>query len=134
MPDFGVCTNVLLTRSPLYSLATIPFDLHDLSVPPAFILSQNQTLLRNLSRRALLPGLIESFAPTTFAGIVGFLAESKSSCENLDRRILVNYMKLTMFLPCLGEVQLDEDGLVLFSYFRNSRTTIFLGTPRAIVV
>ena len=36
---------VLLTRAPLYSsLRTFSFDLHVLSTPPAFILSQNQTL------------------------------------------------------------------------------------------
>ena len=33
---------VLLTRSPLY--IAIPFDLHVLGTPPAFILSQDQTL------------------------------------------------------------------------------------------
>ena len=47
--------------------------MHDLSVPPAFILSQNQTLLRNPPRRVLLPRRAENS--------------------------LVNYMKLTMFLP-----------------------------------
>ena len=41
---------MLLTRTPLYSgLQAIPFsfDLHVLSTPPAFILSQNQTLQLN---------------------------------------------------------------------------------------
>ena len=41
---------MLLTRAPLYSgLQAIPFsfDLHVLSTPPAFILSQNQTLQLN---------------------------------------------------------------------------------------
>jgi hypothetical protein len=33
---------VLLTRSPLY--IAVPFDLHVLGTPPAFILSQDQTL------------------------------------------------------------------------------------------
>jgi hypothetical protein len=37
---------VLLTRSPLIHPASwaSPFDLHVLSTPPAFVLSQNQTL------------------------------------------------------------------------------------------
>ena len=40
---------VLLTRSPLYSHPKVlyPFDLHVLSMPPAFILSQDQTLRPN---------------------------------------------------------------------------------------
>ncbi len=46
MPDFRLRTKVLLTRSPLYDLLAeiVSFDLHALSTPPAFILSQDQTL------------------------------------------------------------------------------------------
>ena len=41
----GQITHVLLTRSPLvYPRRALPFDLHVLSTPPAFVLSQNQTL------------------------------------------------------------------------------------------
>ena len=42
----GQVTHVLLTRSPLIPPASwgSPFDLHVLSTPPAFVLSQNQTL------------------------------------------------------------------------------------------
>ena len=46
--------HVLLTRSPLNkfkSIATtklVPFDLHVLGMPPAFVLSQDQTLKFNL--------------------------------------------------------------------------------------
>ena len=44
----GQVTHVLLTRSPLdlakQALLRISFDLHVLSTPPAFVLSQNQTL------------------------------------------------------------------------------------------
>ena len=46
----GQVTNVLLTRSPLRSpvlLQNSSFDLHVLSTPPAFILSQDQTLRNN---------------------------------------------------------------------------------------
>jgi len=35
---------VLLTRLPLIAIADYPFDLHALGTPPAFILSQDQTL------------------------------------------------------------------------------------------
>ena len=44
-------THMLLTRAPLYSpglLPDFPFDLHVLGTPPAFILSQDQTLRLNL--------------------------------------------------------------------------------------
>src|SRR5215831_14586729 len=42
----GQVAHVLLTRSPLIQEASSPssFDLHVLSTPPAFILSQDQTL------------------------------------------------------------------------------------------
>ncbi len=45
-PASGQVTNALLTHSPLrVSIATNPsFDLHVLGTPPAFILSQDQTL------------------------------------------------------------------------------------------
>ena len=40
----GQVAYVLLTRSPLGPIAEAPFDLHVLGTPPAFILSQDQTL------------------------------------------------------------------------------------------
>src|SRR5512139_1176518 len=49
----GQVTNALLTRSPLEDrIATIsPFDLHVLGTPPAFILSQDQTLRKKSVRK-----------------------------------------------------------------------------------
>ena len=42
----GQVLHVLLSRSPLASLRRgVPFDLHVLGAPPAFILSQDQTLM-----------------------------------------------------------------------------------------
>src|SRR5205085_7742516 len=45
-PTSGQVTYVLLSRSPLASplAGKHPFDLHVLCTPPAFVLSQNQTL------------------------------------------------------------------------------------------
>ena len=48
----GQITHVLLTRSPLEHphqkmVEAFPFDLHVLSTPPAFVLSQDQTLQKN---------------------------------------------------------------------------------------
>ncbi len=48
-PSSGQVTNALLTRSPLGDYIRVhssSFDLHVLSTPPAFILSQDQTLRR----------------------------------------------------------------------------------------
>ena len=53
-PSLGQVTNALLTRSPLrHSLFSedpkeAPFDLHVLGTPPAFILSQDQTLRKKI--------------------------------------------------------------------------------------
>ena len=47
----GQVPHVLLTRSPLElreQALEVPFDLHVLSAPPAFVLSQDQTLHRDL--------------------------------------------------------------------------------------
>jgi hypothetical protein len=50
-PTSGQVAHVLRTRPPLRiqlaSYSYSPFDLHVLSTPPAFVLSQNQTLRRN---------------------------------------------------------------------------------------
>ena len=47
-PSLGQVAHVLLTRPPLdipkASFFDIPFDLHVLGAPPAFVLSQDQTL------------------------------------------------------------------------------------------
>ena len=49
--SLGQVTHVLLTRSPLSRVPKDPFalDLHVLSTPPAFVLSQDQTLRENLA-------------------------------------------------------------------------------------
>ena len=58
-PTFRQIAHVLRTRSPLNNICiatnVVPFDLHVLSTPPAFVLSQNQTLRKNLEPQELLP-------------------------------------------------------------------------------
>jgi hypothetical protein len=65
-PTFRQIAHVLRTRSPLnyFCIATevIPFDLHVLSTPPAFVLSQNQTLRKNLEPRLLGDKFVETLA------------------------------------------------------------------------
>jgi hypothetical protein len=63
-PAEGQVSYVLRTRSPLRYIAASPFDLHVLGTPPAFILSQDQTLrqLRPLrGHRLPLSNLTGSF-------------------------------------------------------------------------
>ena len=66
-PTFRQIAHVLRTLSPLNFLriATkkVPFDLHVLSTPPAFVLSQNQTL-----RRKFEPGLLKTRQILTILG------------------------------------------------------------------
>ena len=49
-PGLRQVAHALLTRPPLSFVPkyAAPFDLHVLSTPPAFILSQDQTLVKNL--------------------------------------------------------------------------------------
>ena len=49
IPNWKVHSHALLTRLPLSIKASfyLPFDLHVLSMPPAFVLSQDQTLMFN---------------------------------------------------------------------------------------
>ena len=54
-PSLGQVAHVLLTRSPLrehsvpkYFMSS-PFDLHVLGTPPAFVLSQDQTLTKKFN-------------------------------------------------------------------------------------
>lgn len=53
----GQITHVLLTRSPLEYPASwaFPFDLHVLSTPPAFVLSQDQTLHEKIVKQKPAP-------------------------------------------------------------------------------
>ncbi len=52
----GYVTHSLLTRSPLacpsVTIKTDPFDLHALTTPPAFVLSQDQTLQIGIFNKA----------------------------------------------------------------------------------
>jgi hypothetical protein len=47
-PTLGQVTYILLTRPPLYNpLRDFSLDLHVLGTPPAFVLSQDQTLQKS---------------------------------------------------------------------------------------
>ena len=55
-PTFGQIAHVLLTRLPRYrGLPPFAFDLHVLGTPPAFVLSQDQTLQLMRGIGGLLP-------------------------------------------------------------------------------
>gem|GEM_PF-2524194 len=62
-PSLGQVTNALRTRSPLRLFIRrkrASFDLHVLSTPPAFILSQDQTLRKNRTPTKLVLSLYDS--------------------------------------------------------------------------
>ena len=63
----GQVSYVLLTRAPLYSgLLLFAFDLHVLGTPPAFVLSQDQTLRNNVSEVRISSALFLSLALVSF--------------------------------------------------------------------
>ena len=89
----GQITHVLLTRSPLEYPASraFPFDLHVLSTPPAFVLSQDQTLKLLVNSRALLWLLItflRSLFSVQFSKTIFFIALKR-----------LHYL-ITSVLPC----------------------------------
>jgi hypothetical protein len=65
-PASGQVTNALLTRSPLSTISSPSFDLHVLGTPPAFILSQDQTLRKSLSNAS-------ASVTVSFSSLPGFL-------------------------------------------------------------
>jgi hypothetical protein len=89
VPDLKLDSHALLTRPPLSPKR--PFDLHVLSIPPAFILSQDQTLHfveLSLSFRILLSlseilynlWLYFEFSQKTFLTRIGFFLSFQSIC------------------------------------------------------
>lgn len=63
----GQIAHVLLTRSPLIHPKASSFDLHVLSTPPAFVLSQDQTLRECLHARAAPPAGIRPVVHSVLA-------------------------------------------------------------------
>ena len=63
-PSKGQVAYALLTRSPLKiePKLNFPFDLHVLGTPPAFVLSQDQTLYDMISKRIYPFKSIHEFA------------------------------------------------------------------------
>ena len=94
-PSEGQVPHVLLTRSPLSyisvtpkgSVNITPFDLHVLGAPPAFVLSQDQTLYKMVSK----PDYSEfkSFAQNAIACVL-----SNYSLEFLPRQLLKAALKV----------------------------------------
>src|SRR5665213_4240270 len=80
----GQVTHVLLTRSPLIQRASSlsPFDLHVLSTPPAFILSQDQTLRKCLIARTSQVTLGTSSATSHRNGRTGCKFETDKNKPN----------------------------------------------------
>ncbi len=93
----GYVTYLFLTRSPLYvqSKSNVPFDLHVLATPPAFVLSQDQTLrFYSLNTRHLA-------APRMFCELTDALGQSPNTSDSNAR------LQTRMFeVPPTGQVRL----------------------------
>ena len=94
-PSLGQVIHVLLTRAPLrcQPKSTSPFDLHVLGTPPAFVLSQDQTLELNpdhLRSISIPQALVYFFWPLT-------LVFSLAGPSNLLDRFL-NYLLIFSIL------------------------------------
>ena len=90
-PWYGQIAHALLTRPPLTSPKASSFDLHVLSMPPAFILSQNQTLKFNCLKSLLS---LKSNNGSNF--VISLLTCFQGSCSSLQVlwKINGNYLSI----------------------------------------
>ena len=99
-PSIRQVFHALLTRPPLTynSLGFVisPFDLHVLGTPPAFILSQDQTLNYSLFNPVRLLAL-PSFFPFT---VLGFVSEISISCGFLHFSFRIFRVALLFSFQC----------------------------------
>ena len=84
----GQVTNALLTRSPLGVIANPSFDLHVLSTPPAFILSQDQTLRKKFSHLTMRFSSLLQFWLLYHSSVVKVLCVSTLQRPNADVLLL----------------------------------------------
>ena len=109
-PCLGKVAHALLTRPPLkqliasYSLS--PLDLHVLGTPPAFVLSQDQTLSFNpLSLNQVSPTKFHSFGITVLFALLLFcivfkVRTNRSSAFEAARA--TSFVILSQFQPCVN--------------------------------
>ena len=88
-PSLGQVIHVLLTRAPLRCKpkSTSPFDLHVLGTPPAFVLSQDQTLELNPDHQKIISDSRRSF---TYSGLKTLVFSLAGPSNLLDR--FLNYL------------------------------------------
>ena len=100
----GQIAHVLLTRPPLIEVPKDfdPFDLHVLSTPPAFVLSQDQTLTYTV-RASWLSCFVRSLASSL---LFGFQRSSRSSPAHRSRGDKRYY---TTRFDCAQQVFFDSD-------------------------
>ena len=86
-PSEGQVAHVLLTRPPLTWGASSPrpFDLHVLGTPPAFVLSQDQTLKKSYLKRFRLKPFFKCCSPASlkFISVCGTLRTAPTWCVRL---------------------------------------------------
>src|SRR5258708_9724197 len=95
-PAEGQVSYVLRTRSPLKCIAAPPFDLHVLGTPPAFILSQDQTL-----RIFLTPTEVGNNCPSLLSDrCLGFFLRTLVSLSS-QAPVLLSARLLSFTMPLL---------------------------------
>ena len=127
--------HVLLTRPPLRILIknqNSPFDLHVLSVPPAFVLSQDQTLyyscisiaLPNALKSILLHNAcVITFRVYFFSVCTWLLVSFKSSFKGISR--VVTFSCIVRFSRCCSLTPSFGAALLLYHSFLNLSSTFF---------
>ena len=109
----GQVTHALLTRPPLTWLSlgfkSSPFDLHVLGTPPAFILSQDQTLMLKVLQLQVYP------ASCYLAVHLRFL---QSHPELTVFGLWVDFRLLTVLIRFI-RISLNSSRVALSSFFRN---------------
>jgi hypothetical protein len=111
--SYGQVTHVLLTRPPLGSRRAsppqAPLDLHVLGTPPAFVLSQDQTLHQNIYAHPKLKGALSCSV---------FKVQSKRDFFNITPGIFfVNTKIYISFSPEIKGIE-PEKSLQVFQKFR----------------
>ena len=128
-PSKGQVAYALLTRSPLKiePKLNFPFDLHVLGTPPAFVLSQDQTLQYTLLKNRLaLNYLIQNFV--CLAHLLSAFALSKLARTFAFSWFLFSFQGAAVFRRLVYFITLSKVCQVLFYLFSKSFFFTFLSS------
>ena len=104
-PSSRQVAHVLLTRPPLSGTSAKPLDLHVLGAPPAFVLSQDQTL----NQWYIKPEGLKSFRLSIWNALFRILAFMQNNLSTV--------LPLVYFLNASRRIRLEYQGLFFFMLF-----------------